>query len=133
MPEAGNLLHKRILKHLWSKTSGWQRCINKSLVNNLLRVKSVFHVTLWIFKTWTLLVFKAGCSLVHLHSAAPLDLGAQCKTWSPHSLGCTFAIVIVLLFVGHQPRGVLTRLHLKLSYFSNGSFFMSLVMEKFFG
>ena len=37
----------------------------------------------------------------HLPSAEPLGREVQCGAWTPHSLGRTSAIVIILQFVGH--------------------------------
>ena len=63
----------------------------------------------------------------HLPNARLLGWEAQCGSWTPHSFERTFAIVIILSFVGCLLRCVMTFLCLYLSYLSQFSFFFSVV------
>lgn len=79
--------------------------------------------------------FKAGVLGACPHGAGPPGCRVWCGAWTPHSLGRTSAIVIILWFVGCLPRvvcldSVCVLLHLLpvllwflLSIFSHGNFF----------
>ena len=73
---------------------------------------------------------KADILGVHVPNAGPLGWGAWCETQTPSSLERTSAIVTILLFVGHLPRGVGLDCTIPLSHC--GFFFTSLVMERSF-
>lgn len=62
------------------------------------------HSTVSLSKV-SLLAYKAKHSGACLPGAGPPDWGVQCRTWTPHNLGRTVTIIIILPFVGHPPGG----------------------------
>lgn len=65
---------------------------------------SIMHSTVSLSKV-SLLAYKAKHSGACLPGAGPPDWGVQCRTWTPHNLGRTVTIIIILPFVGHPPGG----------------------------
>ena len=76
------------------------------VLGTCLKLESLFPTALWHSDKQAQVAFKTRLSEVHLLGAGPLGQGAQCVAWTPRSCGRTSAIVIILLFKGHLPRGI---------------------------